>query len=89
MYEIFYTEHSRQDLKKLERNVLQRILTKLDFYIHQKNPLKFAKPLTNPILGQYRFRIGDYRILFDVTQKGQITVLMILRIKHRKDVYFL
>jgi mRNA-degrading endonuclease RelE of RelBE toxin-antitoxin system len=28
--------------------------------------LKFAEKLSNPILGEYRFRIGDYRVIFDI-----------------------
>jgi len=28
--------------------------------------IKYAEKLTNPILGTYRFRIGDYRVIFDL-----------------------
>lgn len=37
--------------------------------------------------GQYRFRIGDYRATFDLNEEGEITILYILSIKHRKNAY--
>ncbi|MBI5412605.1 type II toxin-antitoxin system RelE/ParE family toxin [Candidatus Peregrinibacteria bacterium] len=87
MHQIIYAHHARQDLKRLELRIAQRIIKKILFFSQQKNPLIFAKRLTNAALGEYRFRVGDYRILFDVDSKGAIQILMILGIKHRKDVY--
>lgn len=87
MHHIIYTEHAAKDLRDLEKKTAQRIIGKIYFFSQQKNPIKFAKRLKNSALGQYRFRIGDYRALFDVDKKGNIQILMILRIKHRKDVY--
>jgi mRNA-degrading endonuclease RelE of RelBE toxin-antitoxin system len=37
--------------------------------------------------GEYRFRIGDYRVLFDVDGSGKIYVLMVLSVKHRREAY--
>lgn len=87
MHQVFYTEHARRDLLVFEKKTMQRIVKKISFYAQQKRPLNFAKRLTNSSLGQYRFRIGDYRAIFDVNSKGQIFLLMILCIRHRKDVY--
>lgn len=54
----------------------------------QANPFLFAKKLSNSDFGMYRFRVGDYRILFDVEENtGKVTILMVLRIKHRKEAY--
>ena len=87
MHQVFYTEHARQDLKRLELKTARRIAGKIHFFSQRKNPLVFAKKIKNSDLGQYRFRIGDYRALFDVDKKGNIQILIILRIKHRKDIY--
>ena len=78
---------SLDDLQKLDQTVAQRIATKLRFFAQQENPLRFAERLTNSPYGEYRFRVGDYRILFDVNARGIITVLVILRIKHRREAY--
>lgn len=87
MHSVIYTEKARQDLKKLEIKIAQRIIGKIYFFSLQINPILFSKKLQNSNLGHYRFRIGDYRVLFDTDQKGSLYVLMILRIKHRKDIY--
>ncbi len=87
MYKVFYTDHARRDLKNIDFHIAQKIIKKIHFFSTQKNPLKFAKQLKNPLLGAYRFRIGDYRAIFDTNKKGNIIMLMILRIKQRKDIY--
>ena len=87
MYQVVYTAHARKDLLNLERKTVQRIIKKILYFSQQNAPLEYAKYLTHFDLGRYRFRIGDYRAIFDVDQKGKIYILMILRIKHRKDVY--
>lgn len=87
MYQVVYTEKARDDLHSFGLSLQRRIAKKIHFFSLQKNPLSFAKRLNNTALGQYRFRIGDYRVLFDVDNRGKINILMILRIKHRKDVY--
>lgn len=86
-WEIIFSERAASELKTLPHHIAMRILDKVRFFANQRNPLQFAKKLTNFCTGTYRFRIGDYRVIFDVDRKGHISVLNILLIKHRKDVY--
>lgn len=74
-------------MKKLEIKTARRIINKILYFSQQKDPITFAKRLTNADIGRFRFRIGDYRAIFDADKNGKIQILMILRIKHRKDVY--
>lgn len=80
---IIFSENAFRQLSKLERITQKRINSKLDFYLSQNNPLDFAERLTDHQFGDWRFRVGDYRILFDV-EKDKI---IILKIGHRKDSY--
>ncbi len=80
----YFTPSAVKDLKKLSKSVSKQILLKLDFYINSNDPLKFAKPIKDKRLGEFRFRIGDYRVIFDVNKKRGI---IILAIGHRKDIY--
>ena len=75
------------DLRRIDRIQAQRILKKLDFYIQQKSPLRFAKRLSDSRLGMYRFRVGFYRIIFDTQSAGNLTKLVILYIGHRREIY--
>jgi len=86
-YKLFLTKKGRDDLSSIEKEDQKRIANKLRFYLSSDNPLIHAKKLKNSRLGTYRFRIGDYRAIFDIDKKGNITILLILRIKNRKDAY--
>lgn len=72
-----------KQLEKLPKNIQKRIIKKLDFYCYQQLPLQFAEPLVDKRLGSYRFRIGEYRVVFDV-ERNQIIVLLV---GHRKEIY--
>lgn len=85
--QVVYSHHALEDLERLDKKIARRILGKINFFITQQNPLRFAKRLTDPRYGHYRFRIGDYRVLFDLDQNGTVHILLILAIKHRREAY--
>ena len=87
IFKFYLAESAREDLERLDSVVRQRILNKLTFFSVQLNPLKYAKKLSNVHFGNYRFRIGDYRVIFDLNRDNTITILLILRVKHRREVY--
>ncbi|MBI5356784.1 type II toxin-antitoxin system RelE/ParE family toxin [Candidatus Collierbacteria bacterium] len=71
------------DLKKLDRQIAVRIAKKLDFWVESGDPLRFSENLTNSELGEYRFRVGDYRIIFGVEGEN----IVVLAVGHRKEIY--
>lgn len=68
---------------KLDRSVQKRIIEKLEFFISTVSPLIFAEHLTNHEIGSYRFRIGDYRVIFDLEED----ILVVLDLGHRREIY--
>jgi len=50
---------------------------------YKQDPLKYAEKISDPKLGSYRFRIGDYSVVFDLEGKD----IVILRVGHRRDIY--
>lgn len=76
-------EGAAKEIEKLPPATRKRILKKLKFFASQENPLRFATKLKDSRFGEYRFRIGDYRALFDVENH----TIIILKIGHRKEVY--
>lgn len=87
MHKVIYSKNSINDLKKIERKIAQRIIKKIFFFSKQKDVLQYAKPLKHFGKNKYRFRIGDYRAIFKCDKSGRIQILMILNIKHRKEIY--
>ena len=67
-YKLVYTRRASKDIQKLEKS---------------EKPLKYASALINSELGMYRFRIGDYRVIFDIDKEN----IVVLRVGHRKDIY--
>ena len=81
MYKILFTNRSLKDLENIDTSTQKRIAAKLKEY--SAEPLKYSKKLSNSNLGSYRFRIGDYRVIFDIDKEN----IVILRIGHRKNIY--
>ena len=82
-----YTQKARKDLSELDNQLRERIILKLEFFCYKSSPMKHSKPLTGEYKGLYRFRIGQYRAIFHKDAKGRLTVLTVIRIKHRRDIY--
>lgn len=82
-YKYQFTSHSFKQLEKLPKDIQKRIIKKLDYFCLE-NPIRFAEKLTDPKLGNYRLRIGDYRLIFDVESENTITVILV---GDRKEIY--
>lgn len=82
-YKLVFTKNAAKDVAKLPKPITNRIGKKLMYFADQSNPLSSAKPLKDSATADYRWRIGDYRILFDIDGNK----IVILRIRHRRDVY--
>ena len=82
-----YTTKATKDLKRLNQTIAQRIVKKIRDFCSSPDPMQHSQPLPGIFQGLYRFRIGDYRVVFRKKKSGQVIILLILRIKHRKDIY--
>jgi mRNA interferase RelE/StbE len=83
VYKILIDDKVIKDLKKIplksQKKILETIKTKL-----VKNPFS-GKKLLGDLSKYYKYRVGDYRIIYEILQQ-EITIV-IIKIKHRKDVY--
>jgi mRNA interferase RelE/StbE len=51
--------------------------------LYAEDPLNHAERLTESELGSYRFRVGDYRVIFDLEGDE----IVVLRVGHRREIY--
>ncbi|WP_234708805.1 MULTISPECIES: type II toxin-antitoxin system RelE family toxin [Kamptonema] len=79
-YQVEFKPKAIKDLESLPVEVQNRVLTKIE--LMQNNLTGDVKRLTN-YTPEYRLRVGDYRVLFEIEED----VLVIYRVKHRKDAY--
>jgi mRNA interferase RelE/StbE len=81
VYNITFKKSVSKDLKKINNVDTIRILNKLDSELSQKAD-QFPE-LKGSFAGLRKYRIGDYRIIYTISQDA----VLVVRIQHRKDVY--
>ncbi len=80
-FRLLYTKSAVRDVKKLDPVAKKKIKKKIETY--SQKPLSYAKKLIDPRIGTHRWRVGNYRVIFDMDGKN----IVILRIGHRKEIY--
>ena len=80
-FRLVYTRRALRDIERLDEITRARIAKSLARF--ESDPFKHAEKLTEPKLGTYRFRIGDYRVIFDVEGRD----IVVLRVGHRRELY--
>jgi len=80
-YKLVYTKSAAKDIKKLDAIAKKRIKKKLELY--SQKPKFYAKKLIKSSLGSYRWRVGNYRVVFDLDRNN----IVVLRVGHRKEIY--
>ncbi|MEQ2566613.1 MAG: type II toxin-antitoxin system RelE family toxin [Ruminococcus sp.] len=85
-YTVEYTKRAIKQLKKLDKQTSALLLGWIEKnLVDCDNPRQFGKGLTANRKGEWRYRIGDYRLVADI-QDDKI-VILILNIGHRRDIY--
>jgi len=84
MFKIIYAKSVLKDLRKISKKNLPKIKMGIEELKNFPN-ISQIKHLKNHPIADYRLRIGNYRVLFDINwDKKEI---YILKIGHRREVY--
>ena len=81
MYTIFFSDSALRQLKKLEREIQER-LTKALERIRIRPEAYVQKLVGDP---GYKLRVGDYRMIMDIDQSK--LHILVIKVGHRKNVY--
>ena len=85
-WEIRFSDEALKELKKLDRYTLRLIDSWIAKHLENcSDPRSFGKPLVANRLGQWRYRIGDYRMLCEI--HDNVLLILVIKIGHRRDVY--
>ena len=85
-FEIVFTEKAKKQLKKLEKYTASLIIGWLEKNIQGcKNPRLHRKGLVENKSGQWRYRIGDYRVICQI--EDEKIIVLVLEIGHRREIY--
>ena len=85
-YHVEFTETALKELKKMDRQTVRLILGWIRKNLEGcENPRQHGKGLTANRNGQWRYRVGDYRLLAEI-QDDKI-IILIVHIGHRSEIY--
>ncbi len=85
-YRVELTEQAKRQLKKLDKHVAALITGWLRKNLEGcTNPRQHGKGLSDNRSGQWRYRVGDYRLIAQIEDSK--IVILILGIGHRRDIY--
>ncbi len=80
-YEIIFSDKALRQLKKLEKNTQEKIITVLE-RIRVRPEAYVTKLVGDP---GYKLRVGDYRVITDIENK--MLRILVLKVGHRKNIY--
>ena len=85
-YTVEYTSKALKSLKKLDKSVLLMIKSWIEEnLIGTTEPRRHGKGLTSNRSGQWRYRVGDYRIIADI--EDEKLIILVVEVEHRSRVY--
>ena len=84
-WRIEFERNARRYFEKLDKPIQKQIENYLDKLVQLDNPRQRGKGLTASRSGQWRYRVGDYRIICEI--QDSVLVVLILEIGHRSNVY--
>mgnify|MGYP001572782629 CR=1 FL=1 len=86
VYKFEFSRDAEEQFSRFDKPLKVRILKKLDFFQSLPNPLSQAKALKG-YESCFRYRVGDYRIIFKPKNRETFVILLILKIAHRREIY--
>jgi len=85
-YHVEVTPRFEKEFKKLDRYTQRMLKAWIDKnLVGCENPRAHGKGLTANRSGQWRYRIGDYRLICQI--EDQELVILALSVGHRREVY--
>lgn len=85
MYRVRYSEQAAKQLRKLDNSTQKLILNWIGKNLEGcTDPRAKGKGLTANRSGQWRYRVGDYRILAEIQEER--IVILVFGIGHRKEL---
>ena len=85
-YDVRFGKNAQKKLKKMDKHQSHLIMGWIKKnLVNTTDPRKFGKGLVGNKSGEWRYRIGDYRLIADINDET-VTILL-LEIGHRREIY--
>lgn len=83
MHEVYLERRAEKDLKAINPEDFEKIIEEIKKL--QENPRPKGSRKIASSKDDYRIRVGDYRIIYEVSDKEK--QIRIMRVRHRREVY--
>ena len=85
-YRVELTDRVIKQLKKLDKHTSALIMGWIEKNLDGcENPRIHGKGLTANRTGQWRYRIGNYRLICEI--KDEEVLILVLEVGHRREIY--
>ena len=84
MYEIRILDEAIHDLKRLDKPIARRVVQRINWLAENLDEVQ-RESLTGNLTEFYKFRVGAYRVLYQILEDEAI--LVIHQIGHRREIY--
>ena len=85
-YRVELTDRVIKQLKILDKHTSALIIGWIEKNLEGcENPRVHGKGLTANITGQWRYRIGNYRLICEI--KDEEVLILVLEVGHRREIY--
>lgn len=71
--------------RKLDREVMRRVKNYLDAVCELDDPRQRGKGLTGDLVGYWRYRVGDWRVIVEIRDEDLVVVA--IGLGHRSRIY--
>lgn len=86
IYHVEYLKSVQKTLEKMDKYTKRILFEWIDKNLEGcSNPRIHGKPLSANRAGQWRYRVGDYRIIADI-QDAKL-VILVIAVGHRREIY--
>ena len=84
-FAIQLTRGARRFVEKADRKLQQRLRRAFDTIAENPRDHPNIRPLRGEFAGLWRYRLGDYRIVYEIRDDDQVVIILV--IAQRGDVY--
>jgi len=84
MYRVYLLDAAARELADLDKPVRQRITQRMKWLAENLEDLN-PVALRGDLAGLYKFRVGDYRVIYEIVHSEEALVIHI--VGHRREIY--
>ena len=85
-YKVVFTDRAKKQLKKMDKYTASLIIGWIEKNLQNcTDPRQHGKGLTANRIGEWRYRVGNYRLIAQI--EDEKIIILILNIGHRREIY--